>query len=132
MNIALKLYLLLTLCTYSGCGGNKKKTHEVRHSEVIYHDTLINLGKIGEKDSAEMSFGISCTSDVPFVVHKVQPTCGCTIAEKPKTCSKGDTVYISATFDPTGQEGLITKSILVYGNTKPKLRILKYEAFVIK
>lgn len=80
-------------------------------------DTRIkDLGRLPGKGKCVFShkFKFYNSGDNAFTVDRVEPTCGCTVADYTKDkVAPGDSGYIMATFDPHGQSGPFNKSISV-------------------
>ena len=78
-----------------------------------------NFGKIAEGQKLEVSFSFKNTGDKPLVITRVQPSCGCTIAEQPsEPIAPGGQGTIKASFNSEGRMGVNHKTLSVYANTK--------------
>ncbi len=78
-----------------------------------------DFGRIPEGDKLDVSFRFRNTGTTPLVIGRVQPTCGCTIAEQPEApIAPGAEGKIRATFNSQGHVGVNHKSLIVTANTK--------------
>ena len=78
-----------------------------------------NFGKIAEGQKLEVSFHFKNTGDKPLVIQRVQPSCGCTIAEQPtEPVLPGQEGVIKAAFNSENHVGVNHKSLYVIANTK--------------
>jgi hypothetical protein len=82
----------------------------------------------------EVAFRFKNTGDKPLVIERVQPGCGCTVAETPKEpIAPGEEGVIKGAFDSNGRVGMQHKSIYVETNTKEKKNHeLVFELEVVK
>lgn len=121
----------------AGCGGNEQKgiaptgskaggdgqnlgiTDSSRFTTIQWVDSVKDFGKIQEGQKLEVSFRFRNTGNKPLVIEKVQPSCGCTVAEQPtEPVSPGNEGQIKASFNSEGRIGVNHKSLLVTANTK--------------
>jgi len=78
-----------------------------------------NFGRIAEGKKLEVAFRFRNTGDQPLVIEKVQPSCGCTVAEQPEEpISPGKEGVIKASFNSEGRIGPNHKTLYVYANTR--------------
>jgi hypothetical protein len=78
-----------------------------------------NFGKISEGQKLEVSFRFKNSGNKPLVIQRVQPSCGCTVAEQPnEPVAPGEGSIIRASFNSEGHIGVNHKTIYVYANTK--------------
>jgi hypothetical protein len=78
-----------------------------------------DFGKIPEGQKLDVSFRFRNTGDQPLIIEKVEPSCGCTIAEQPtEPILNGKEGVIKATFSSEGRIGPNHKTLFVYANTK--------------
>jgi hypothetical protein len=81
--------------------------------------TLPSFGKIAEGQKLEVVYHFTNTGTRPLIISKVEPGCGCTVAETPKEpIAPGNEGLIKAAFDSNGRIGSQHKSIMVYANTR--------------
>ena len=78
-----------------------------------------NFGKISEGQKLEVSYSFKNTGTKPLVITRVQPSCGCTIAEQPtEPVAPGALGVVKASFNSEGRTGVNHKTLFVYANTK--------------
>jgi hypothetical protein len=67
------------------------------------------------------------------VIEKVQPGCGCTVADYPKEpIAPGQEGEIRAEFDTKGREGVQKKNITVFANTRENTYTLYFDVTINK
>jgi|SRR5271156_5366649 len=93
-----------------------------------------NFGKIAAGQKLEVSFRFKNSGNKPLVISRVQPSCGCTVAEQPKEpVAPGNEGTIKAVFDSDHHEGVNHKTLLVFANTKgTQTNELQFEVVVEK
>jgi hypothetical protein len=78
-----------------------------------------DFGKIAEGQKLEVAFRFKNTGDKPLVITRVQPSCGCTIAEQPtEPVAPGGEGLIKASFNSEDRTGINHKTLYVFANTK--------------
>jgi hypothetical protein len=78
-----------------------------------------DFGKITEGNKLDVAFRFRNTGTTPLVIGRVQPSCGCTIAEQPEApIAPGAEGQIRATFNSQGHVGVNHKSLFVTANTR--------------
>jgi hypothetical protein len=121
---------LLTCCLVAalvaGCKNNDKNgaaattlTDSSQFTSIRWLDSSKDFGKIAEGQKLEVAFRFKNTGDKPLVIERVQPSCGCTVAEQSKEpIAPGAEGQIRATFNSQGRTGINHKTLFVYANTK--------------
>ena len=131
------MYKLLTgallIILLAGCGGQDANNavlssgssksmslrDTARFTTIQWLDSSRDFGKIPEGQKLDVSFRFRNTGTTPLVIGRVQPSCGCTIAEQPQEpISPGAEGQIKASFNSEGRVGINHKSLLVTANTK--------------
>ena len=80
-----------------------------------------NLGKVNEGQVVEISWRVKNTGDKPLIIGRVQPGCGCTVADQPQEpIAPGKEGVIKAKFDSNGHPNTQNKVVYVYANDKNK------------
>jgi hypothetical protein len=108
----------------AGCRNNDKTagqgTGPVLDSTTIqWLDSTKDFGTIQEGQKLEVSFRFKNTGDKPLVIQRVQPSCGCTVAEQSKEpIAPGGEGQIKAVFNSQGHVGTNHKTLTVYANTR--------------
>ncbi|HEY4205528.1 MAG TPA: DUF1573 domain-containing protein [Puia sp.] len=100
---------------------------------VQWLDSTRDFGKIEEGQMLEVSFRFRNTGNKPLVIERVQPSCGCTVAEQPKEpVPPGAEGQIKATFNSQGKSGINHKSLNVFANMKDAPHPLQFVVEVEK
>ena len=90
-----------------------------QYTSIQWLDSTKVLGKITEGEKLQVSFRFKNTGATPLVIARVQPSCGCTVAEQPKEpIAPGGEGKITAIFNSQGHPGLNQKTLHVFANTK--------------
>lgn len=120
--------VLSAVILMAGCQGNEKKATEsnagapqdsAQLTSVVWLDSAKDFGKIQEGQKLEVSFRFRNTGNKPLVIERVQPSCGCTVAEQPKEpIPPGEEGQIKASFNSEGRVGTNHKTLYVYANMK--------------
>jgi hypothetical protein len=124
--------LLFCLCmvvfSFAGCRSNDKPLgvneaalkDSANFTSIQWLDsTNRNFGKIAEGQKLEVSFSFKNSGNRPLIIARVQPSCGCTVAEQPtEPIAPGSQSVIKAVFNSEGHIGINRKTIYVYANTK--------------
>jgi len=110
------------------CQSNDKKAataatgaarDSTQFTTVEWLDSTRDFGKMQEGPHLEVSFRFRNTGSKPLVIERVQPSCGCTVAEQPKEpIPPGSEGVIKATFNSQGHVGINHKTLNVYANMK--------------
>jgi Protein of unknown function (DUF1573) len=94
-------------------------TDSTQLTTIQWLDSSKDFGKIQEGQKLEVAFRFRNSGDKPLVIQKVQPSCGCTVAEQPNApIAPGAESQIKATFNSEGRTGVNHKTLFVYANTK--------------
>ena len=112
----------------SGCRNNDKSgaasasspVKTVTDSTTIqWLDSTKDFGKIQEGQQLAVVFRFKNTGDKPLVIERVQPSCGCTVADQSKEpVAPGNEGQVKATFNSQGHNGINHKTLFVYANAK--------------
>jgi hypothetical protein len=80
--------------------------------------TTRDFGTIPEGQKLEVSYRFLNSGDKPLIIERVQPSCGCTIAEQPnEPILPGKEGTIKASFNSEGRVGINHKKLYVMANT---------------
>jgi hypothetical protein len=126
------LSFLLIAGIFAGCGNNDAssvvsgkgpgataKADTANFTTLQWIDSVKDFGKIEEGQKLEVSFRFKNTGDKPLIIERVQPSCGCTVAEQSKEpVAPGAEGLIKASFNSEGRSGINHKTLFVYANTK--------------
>ena len=100
---------------------------------VEWLDSTKDFGKIQEGLKLEVSFRFRNTGGKPLVIERVQPSCGCTVAEQPKEpIPPGAEGQIKATFNSQNHVGINHKTLNVFANMKDAPQPLQFVVEVEK
>ncbi len=81
--------------------------------------TSRDYGTIPEGQKLEVAYRFLNSGDKPLIIARVQPSCGCTIAEQPdEPIMPGKEGIIKASFNSEGRIGINHKKLYVFANTK--------------
>lgn len=138
--------LVMIVFAFAGCTGNDKKAgpttglantamDSTKFTSIEWLDSANkNFGKIAEGKKLDVTFRFKNIGDKPLIIQKVQPSCGCTIAEQPnEPVLPGNEGMIKASFNSEGRAGVNHKTLYVYANTKgTQTHELRFEVEVEK
>ncbi len=104
----------------AGKAGTSEKIDSSQFTSIEWLDSADkNFGKIAEGKKLEVSFRFRNSGDKPLVIQRVQPSCGCTVAEQPhEPVMPGKEGEIKASFNSEGRVGQNHKTLYVFANTK--------------
>jgi hypothetical protein len=78
-----------------------------------------NFGSIPEGRKLEVAYRFLNSGNKPLIIARVQPSCGCTVAEQPsEPIMPGKEGVIKASFNSEGRVGINHKKIYVIANTR--------------
>jgi hypothetical protein len=121
------LYIILTAAIFSCVNTDKQATvneaalkDSANFTTIQWLDsTNKNFGIIAEGQKLEVAFHFKNSGSKPLVIARVQPSCGCTVAEQPtEPVAPGKEGNIKAVFDSENHTGVNHKTLYVYANTK--------------
>jgi len=124
-------FIFITAIIISCNHSNGTKADPLAGSEVALKDSANftniqwldslnkNFGKLAEGQKLEVAYSFKNTGSKPLIITRVQPSCGCTIAEQPsEPVAPGALGVIKASFNSEGRTGVNHKTLFVYANTK--------------
>ncbi len=79
-------------------------------------DPMKDFGTVSKGEKITWSFKIKNTGNADLEISKVQPTCGCTVAEFDKVIKPGQEGAVTAKVDTTNFNGPITKGVTILSN----------------
>ena len=123
------LYLLLATVFFSCGTGDVKKVNassmEIPKDSSLFTNitwldsTSRNYGSIAEGRTLEVAYRFLNSGNKPLIISRVQPSCGCTVAEQPEApIMPGKEGVIKASFNSEGRIGVNHKKIYVMANTR--------------
>lgn len=99
-------------------GDTKAQPANAQLTEIEWKQKTINYGKIKEGDNIDIAFQFKNTGNFPLTISRVEPSCGCTVADFPKEpVAPGKEGVIKGTFNSTGKSHAQHKTLLVYANS---------------
>jgi len=106
---------------------------ESKLTSIQWIDSSKSMGTVTEGGTLKINYRFRNSGSKPLVIEKVQPSCGCTVADYPKQpIAPGQEGEISAEFDTKGKEGMQKKNITVYANTRVNIYTLYFDVTVNK
>lgn len=123
----------LLLALLAGCGGRDQSNSPIspgsaqflamkdsaRFTTIQWLDSSKDYGKIPEGQQLDVSFRFKNTGTTPLVIGRVQPSCGCTVAQQLREpVAPGAEGEIKASFNSDGRVGVNHKTLLITTNTK--------------
>ncbi len=125
---------VLVAAVFAGCNGPDKKAGKPGEKGIMASETRDSskftsiqwldsankhFGKIAEGQKLEVSYRFRNSGNKPLVIQRVQPSCGCTVAEQPnEPVPPGGEGMIKASFNSEGRVGVNHKTLFVYANIK--------------
>ena len=90
-----------------------------QYTKITWLDsTTRDFGSIQEGQKLEVAYRFLNSGNKPLIIARVQPSCGCTVAEQPdKPIMPGKEGVIKASFNSEGRIGINHKKIYVIANT---------------
>lgn len=92
---------------------------------AVVAEPVIDAGELPVGEPAEAEFLIENQGDEPLEILRVQPACGCTVAEYDETIAPGETGRVRAVVDTTSEIGPNSKLVTVVTNDpdNPQIRL---------
>src|SRR5664279_246920 len=123
---------LIVICVLgNACGHIDAKSKNSSVSMQLPKDTSLyttitwldstdrNYGNIPEGKKLEVAYRFMNSGNKPLIIARVQPSCGCTVAEQPEEpIQPGKEGVIKASFNSEGRTGINNKTIFVVANTR--------------
>ncbi len=113
------------------CSENTKV--EIGQKTTLKVNPVFNAGNVMHGEIIEAVFEITNVGDYPLVIADAQPSCSCTVAEKPKEpIAPGKSAKIKALVKTeNASPGKLSKEVRLTSNTEPSLTVLKINATVM-
>ena len=106
---------------------------ESKLTSIQWLDSSKSMGTVTEGGTLKINYRFKNSGSKPLVIEKVQPGCGCTVADYPKQpIAPGEEGEITAEFDTKGREGVQKKNITVVANTRENTYTLYFDVTVNK
>jgi hypothetical protein len=111
------------------CNSNTATYNNI-YSSVKWKTDAVDLGEIAQGKPITIEFEFTNTSDADVIVANAQASCGCTVANYPKTpIAAGKTAKITATFNAAAK-GVFTKNVTVTIQNE-EAKVLSFKGTVI-
>jgi len=93
--------------------------------KAVVDQPIIDKGTVPSGGKVEAAFTIRNEGNTPLEITRVQPTCGCTVADFDKTVPPGGSGTVTARVDTSHMTGPIAKTINVFTNdpASPRLQL---------
>jgi len=115
----------LTSCRQSDVKTNAGSSMQLpkdssQYTKITWLDSTIrDFGSIPEGQKLEVAYRFLNSGNKPLIIARVQPSCGCTVAEQPdEPIMPGKEGIIKASFNSEGRIGINHKKIYVIANTR--------------
>ncbi len=108
------------------CSNGNTATHKGIYASIKWKTDVVDLGNIPQNKPVTIEFEFTNTSDTEVIVANAQASCGCTVADYPKTpIAAGKSAIITATYNAAAK-GIFNKNITVtIQNEDPKVLAFK-------
>lgn len=85
---------------------------------ATWESTEINVGEIDRNVPVDVEFELTNSGNAPLIITNVRPTCGCTVADYPRTpIAPGESAIIKGTYNARSL-GTFRKTIAVQTNAE--------------
>jgi hypothetical protein len=116
-----------------GVAGFNDKIDSSSLTQIQWLDSVRSLGTVTEGEILKITYRFKNIGKKPLVIDRVQPGCGCTVADYPKTpIAPQETGEVVASFNSQGKAGVQKKNITVYANTAQQFYTLWFNVIVNK
>lgn len=123
-------FLLLALVLSVGFVSAQNK----KAPNPVFDKNEYNFGKVNESvGSVSCEFKFTNKGDAPFIIQRVQASCGCTTPDYTnEPVLPGKTGTIKVTYSTTGRPGSFDKKITVFSNVPDEVYVLTIKGEVLK
>ena len=115
------IFLFGAIAILVSCKGNDSV--EIGQKTSMFVETVYNAGEVVKGEVITARIIVKNTGDYPLVIAAVQPSCSCTVAEKPEDPiapgEEGEIVTRVDTYNLTGSN--VNKQISIVANTEPSI-----------
>ncbi|WP_029904364.1 DUF1573 domain-containing protein [Prevotella sp. 10(H)] len=124
-------FILLTLMLSAGFVAAQDAKKEPK---VVFTKTVHDFGKVAESaGSVSCEFTFKNTGTAPFIIQRVQASCGCTTPEyTSEPVLPGKEGKIKVTYSTTGRPGTINKDITIFSNVPDSIYRLNIKGEVVR
>lgn len=143
-------FALLILCFIASCKNGNNQTTDPISSDIVknpntadgdtdssslpmfkFIEEIHDFGRVIQGEKVSYSFKFTNIGKSDLVITDAKGSCGCTIADYPKTAiaPNGEGV-IDVTFNTESKKGYQNKTITIIANTQPNTKVLTIKAQV--
>jgi len=142
------IYFILTVFILSSCNNanNEQISKDVVNNPLSatnpknsslpianFEKTQHDFGKIYQGEKLTYNFKFINTGNADLLITSVSASCGCTVADYPKTpIAPGKESTIAVVFNSAGRKGMQTKTVTVLTNAQPSSTVLTISAMIIE
>lgn len=95
--------------------------HTLAQPKLSIHKTKIDLGTIYQGEIKHVNLIVTNTGNQPLIISNIQTSCGCTSAKTSvPTLAPGSSDTIDVSFNSTGFDGKIIKTVTIQSNDPTK------------
>jgi hypothetical protein len=117
----------------AGANVNPQPVDSTKFTTIQWLDSSKSMGTMTQGEVLKISYRFRNSGTKPLVIERVQPACGCTVADYPKTpIAPGAEGEIKAEFDSNGKEGMQKKNVVVFANTAQQSYTLWFDVTINK
>jgi hypothetical protein len=96
---------------------------------MAFADTTHDFGSINQGEKVSYTFKFKNAGSSDLIISSAVGSCGCTVPHYPKgTVAAGDTGTIDVTFDSSGKQGKVLKTVSIVTNCQPNTKIITITA----
>ena len=127
--VYLSAFLIVSFSCSNNSNYNKAQTGKAKLvCEKDYHD----FGTVKAGGKLTHTYIIKNEGDADLLILKVEPSCGCTVADYDDDPIKpGETGEIKIVFNTKGRKGMAYKDITVKSNAENETKTLSFKANII-
>lgn len=93
--------------------------------KMSFGDTNHDFGTINQGEKVSYTFKFKNDGNADLIITSAVGSCGCTVPHYPKgTVAAGDTGTIDVTFDSSGKQGKVLKTVSIVTNCQPNTKII--------
>ena len=142
-------FALLMLCFAVSCKNGNNKSEPISSDVVMnpntangesdtsslpkfsFNEEIHDFGRVIQGEKVSFAFKFKNTGKSDLVITDAKGSCGCTIADYPKTAiaPNGEGV-IDVTFNTESKKGYQNKTVTIIANTQPNTKVLTIKAQV--
>lgn len=98
---------------------------QTKPAEFKFDSETHDFGKIPLDQATTHTFNFTNEGDIPLIISKVEPTCGCTVGEYTKTpVKKGEKGFIKVTVKRTGAPLPFSVAVTITSNARTPTKVL--------